>query len=177
MSPQQETNISDRFLREAARPLQLFLLATGVPFMVNSPTITTPSNNKWSLTRTIVFWSWSAFWLILNTQSGIDIFSRRVIKIVFQALFRQDQLTGSELTEKFTSTLFWSTSFLFETSTHYMLVLTIRSTLTRFCLALEPIDRLLGSPSLTGVRKGSLYALGFILYTVYEFEYCSLRKH
>lgn len=168
MSDLQKKHISDIFLRGAARPLQLFLLATGVPLMVTSPTVTTISNNKWSLAKKILFGLWSAFWLMLNIQSGIYTFVRRAINISFQALSRVDKLSGSELTENFTTALFSSTSFLVETSTHFMLVLTIRSTLTRFCFALEPIDRLLGSPSLTGVRRGSLAALAFIFYTVYQ---------
>lgn len=156
----QETNICDRrFLREAARPLQLFLLVIGVPLVGTSSTTTT-------ITKKILFWLWSAFWFILMTQSGIYMVNRRVVVVAFQAMSRIDQLTGSELTENFISALFWSTSFLTETSTHLILVLTIRSTLTRFCLALEPIDRQLGQPTLTCVRKGSLAALVFIFYTV-----------
>ena len=166
MSLKRGTNISDRFLREAARPLQLFLLAIGVPFVVTSPVFAAISNGKWILTRKILFWLWSAFWLILNFQSGIYIFIHRVIMRAFKALLRMDQLTGSELTESFTSALFWSTSLLAETSTHFILVLTIRSTLTRFCLALEPIDQRLGHPTLSGVRKGSIATLAFIFYKV-----------
>jgi len=163
MSPKQGKNISDRFLREAARPLHFFVLAIGVPFMVTSPVITTAmSNDKWILTRQILFWLWSSFWLILNFQSGMYMFIHRVIMGAFKALLRMDQLTGSELTENFTLALFWSTSLLAETSTHFMLVLTIRSICTRFCLALEQIDQQLGQPTLTGVRNRSLAALAFI---------------
>lgn len=166
MSLKQDTNISDRFLRKAARPLQLFLLTIGVPLTSLSSVNTAISNDKWILTRKIFFRLWSAFWLILSAQSGMYMFYHRVIIRAFKVLLRIDQLTGTELTENFTLVLFWSTSFLAETSTHFMLVLTIGSTLTRFCLALEPIDQRLGHPTLTGVRKSSLAALAFILYTV-----------
>lgn len=95
------------------------------------------------------------------------MFIHRTIIVVLQVL-RADNLTGKVLTENFTLTLVRSTAFVTETITHYLLVLNIRSTLTRFCLDLEPVDHLLGRPSLTGVRKGSAAALAFILYTVQQ---------
>lgn len=120
-----------------------------------------------SSTRKIFFCLWIVFWLILNTQSGAYMFIHRVVVVAFQVI-GANNLTSKVLTETFTLTLIRSTSFVTETSTHFMLVLTIRSTLTRFCLYLEPIDHLLGRPPLTGVRKSSVAALAFIFYTVYQ---------
>lgn len=169
-SPLAQQLFSHRFIREAARPMHLFFMATGVPLMVTSPATIKVTNSMWISSKRLesLFWLWTAFWVILNTHSEFYIFFRRAVKDTFKSLSRIDQLTGSELTEHFTSALIRSTSFLTETSTHYMLVLTIRSTLTRFCFALEPVDHLLGRPPLTTVRKGSLAALAFILYTVYH---------
>jgi len=170
-SPLRQKTFSHRFLREAARPLQLVLLAIGVPLMVSSPatiTVTHNNNTKRSvLARKIIFCLWSAFLLILNSQSEIYIFIRRAVKLAFEALLRNDPVSGILWTENFTAALIRSTAFVTETSTHYILVLSIRSILTRFCVALEPIDHLLGHPRLTGIRKGSLAALAFILYTVF----------
>lgn len=159
----------DRFLREAVRPIRLFLLTIGVPLMVTSPgTIPIKTNKKCSYSiRKILFFLWIVFWFMLHTQSGVYMFIRRIVIVALEVL-KKDNLNGKVLTETFTLTLVRSTAFVTETSTHYILVLIIRSTLTRFCFALEPIDLILGRPPLIDVRKSSLASLAFIFYTVYQ---------
>jgi len=54
----------------------------------------------------------------------------------------------------------------FKFTTHLMLYITIKSTMTSFWDALKPVNRLLGRQEFSSIRKGSIFALIWIVIVV-----------
>lgn len=153
--------LQDRFIL-SIRPAYLFLKATGVDL------IDLEADGSWTKKRWIKN-AWSCFWLLLNTLSGIYIFFRRGIQPILNVIF-----TSGHIREKvswtLTAALMRATTFLFETTTHYILVLSIRPTLDRFFIALDPVDARLGRPHLSDVRRLATASVLFTVLTVTSYD-------
>lgn len=149
----------------SARAFVVFLNCTGVYLFY--PDLKAPASSQNTLKlKKLLQWIWSWFWLLLNTQSGLFIFARRGYKYVFNILFDSKLLVGGMLTEQLNGAIMRVSALTFETLTHYMLIFSIRPTMRRFFVTLEPVYRELRSPDLLRVRLLSNICLIFTIWTV-----------
>lgn len=152
-----KTGIDTRFL-SSIHPVDFILRATGVHLIGPQ----TNSSGKCAAYRQ---WIWSFFWLLMNTQSGIFILIRRGVLNDLVELFSLAQLLNNvKLTERLITTLMRLTTFICETLTHWILVLTVSSTLSTFLKTLEQVDCELGRPCLSSIRQ---YSIGSIIFTAW----------
>ncbi len=92
-------------------------------------------------------------------QSGIFILIRRGVVNDLVELFSLAQLNNVKLT-----TLMRLTTFICETLTHWILVLTISPTLSTFLKTLEQVYCKLGRPCLSSIRQ---YSIGSFIFTTW----------
>ncbi len=113
--------------------------------------------------KTAQRWIWGGFWLFSDTQSGIFIAIRRKTLEKLIALFSSSAqlLIDGQLMDHLNDALMSSSDFFFENGIHYILVWTIRSTLSRFFYALEPVDARLRRPKLDIIEPCSIACLMF----------------
>lgn len=155
--------LRNRFLY-FARPVDIFLKAAGVYlFLPDTAEGLQISSIAWKEKFPFL---WSGFWLVLNTQSSFYIFLRRGYGHVYKILFNSKLLIGGKLTDELTGALMRLSVFVFETSIHYMLVLSIQRIFKRFFSILEPVYHYLGHPELSQIRCYSKACLTFTIWTV-----------
>ena len=147
-----EVHLVDRFFH-STRFVVNFLKMTGVDLIHRNPT------KKAIMKR----WIWSGFWMVLNIQSGIvKVIRRKVLELFIALLSSSSQLLSDGLlTDHLNAAIMRLSHFIFETLTHYILVLRIRSTLGRLLEKLEPVDAGLGRPSLSSIARYSIASLIF----------------
>lgn len=148
--------LRQRFL-QSIKHLDAFLKVVGVD-LVHPESLDIPIS-KWQWRRKLI---WSAFWLFLNTQSGIFMIIRRGTFDEIIKLFSVKE--NGLLADNLNAAIMRISTLVFETLTHYALVINIRPTLNHFFTALEPIDARLGRPFLPSVR---LYSIACLIFTAW----------
>ena len=156
-----KANILEKHFIDSALWLNVFLNATGVYLIAPNDEAINKNKRKKRLQQL-----WSAFWLLLNTQSGAYFFARRGLQQVYVIMFESSSLFGGMLTKVLNDALMRASAFIFETITHYFLVLSIQSTFKRFFATLEPIYCQFGCPDVKRVRFFSTACLIFTLWMV-----------
>lgn len=164
--------LRDRFL-VSIHPVDRFFRFTGLELLgTDDPSEEKSKKRKWNT-------FWIVFWLLFNTESGIYIFFKRATLHIFNLLFAFEELRKhGKLTEDINAALMRLAAFVFETSTHFVLVLTIRPTLKRLIDTLEPVDRHLGRPDLSAINRCSKASVVLSLWTVkYFLKLCIIHSN
>ena len=147
-----------RFIRSIF-PFGILLKSIGICLHLNPPF-------KWL--KQLVFFVCGSICFTISFQAGLQIFLDKGllnIRYVFstnstnfpKGFSRMDALS------KFVET---TSSFFCGSFTYVMLAATARTTITQFCASLERIDCLAVRPDLTSLRRHSIVALVWILFTV-----------
>lgn len=163
----EKISLRNRFLY-AIRYVNIYLKLAGVD-------LTHPNGER--CYKTAQRWIWSGFWLFSDTESGIFIAIRRKTLEKLIALFSSSAqlLIDGQLMDHLNDALMSLSDFFFENGIHYILVCTIRSSLTRFFDALEPVDTRLRRPKLNIIEFYSIACLIFtalIVRYILPFYYC-----
>lgn len=142
-----EITLRKRFLH-AIRYVDIFLKFTGVDLVYHK------EKRSFKALR----WVWRGLWLFLDTQCGIFITIRKNTTEKLIALFSSSAqlLIDGKLMDHLNDALMRLSDLIFETSTHFVLVWTIRPTMSRFFNALEPIDAWLNRPSFYSIWMYSI---------------------
>ncbi|EFX74771.1 hypothetical protein DAPPUDRAFT_346882 [Daphnia pulex] len=146
--------LRDRFLRLALSPLSALLKIVGVFYNQNLD-----SQQTQRLCRSGTF-----FLLILAIQSNIYIFVRR--SQIIEILFGSQEINVDKLIEVLVHELTRFSQLVSDAIVHLSLVFKIWPSVTLFLETLESVDSQFGQPSLSPIKRYSLFGLIYMLFMV-----------
>jgi hypothetical protein len=146
--------LRDRFLGLALSPLRSLLKIVGVFVHQNS-------DSQW---RQLLCRSGTFFFLILAIQSNIYTFVRRSQIIEF--FFDSQEINVDRLIEGIVDDLYRLISLVFDIIVHLNLVFKIWPSITLFLETLESVDLQFEKPSLSPIKRYSLFGLIYMVFMV-----------
>jgi hypothetical protein len=146
--------LRDRYLRLTLSPLSALLKIVGVFVNQNF-------DSQW---RQLLYRSGTFFFLILAIQSNIYTFVRRSQIIEF--FFDSQEINVDRLIEGIVDDLYRLISLVFDIIVHISLVFKIWPSITLFLDTLESVDLHFEQPSLSPLRRYSLFGLIYMVFMV-----------
>ncbi len=144
-----------RFIR-AIVPFDILLKTIGICLHLQSP---------FQFQKQFAFFSWSCICFIISFQAGLQIFIEIGLSNICHAFspYNKGYPSRMDAFSKFVET---TSSFLCGSLTYLVLTVTARKTMTQFCNSLDRIDYLAKRPNLASLRRLSMVAVIWILFTV-----------
>ncbi len=146
--------LRDRFLRLALSPLSALLQIVGVFVHQNT-------DSQW---RHLLYRSGTFFLLILAIQSNIYTFVRR--SQILEFCFGSQEINVDRLIEGIVDDLYRLISLVSDIIVHLSLVFKIWPSITLFLETLESVDLQFEQPSLSPIRRYSLFGLIYMEFMV-----------
>lgn len=107
------------------------------------------------------------FWILVSIQNyAYLLILRSVFAAVTCLIASNENSTGSQLMSEMIFVIRQLGVPFFRFTTHVLLYITIKSTMSSFWTTLKPVNRFLNRHEFSGIRKGSIFALIWILIVV-----------